>query len=145
MRKSGISMTYIKLIGDTFSLVFPFESLLSVGQFMSVIFTSLSKKWAILDWNALFSFFVYRSVWIIHSLEAKSEVQARNWQMRSQLSVALCHLQTPWLPIHVCSEWNENRESLGKATCSTTSGLCFPLFLKLGVGKGHERHAGQFS
>lgn len=32
VRKSGISTTYMELIGDTFSLVFPFESLLSVGK-----------------------------------------------------------------------------------------------------------------
>ena len=145
VRKGGISMTYMELIRGTFSLVFPFESLLSVGQFMSVICTSLSRKWDILGCNALFSFFIYRSVWITHSFEATSEVQARNWQMRSQLPVALCHLQTPWLPTHVCSEWNEDWGSLGKATCSTSSGLCFPFVLKFGVGKGHERHAGQFS
>ena len=82
--------------------------------------------------------------WSDLAAAAAAEVQARNWQMRSQLPVALCHLQTPWLPIHVCSEWNENWESLGKATRSTTSGLCFPLFLKFGVGKGHEKHARQF-
>ena len=58
--------------------------------------------------------------------------------------MAQWHLQTLWLPTHVCFEWNENWESFGKAICSIPSGLGFSFVLKFGLVEGSEGRVDSF-
>lgn len=113
---------------------------------MIFILLSLSRKLEpYLDGvHRLVSSFMYKSVLVTISFEAKLEVQATNWQMKSQLQIARWHLQTLWLPSYVCFGCSENWESFGKAICSNPSGLCFSFGLKSGFGRGSEGWGEQF-